>query len=103
MFSFGLGKVVDTQVGGALVADDTALVREIERLHLSTRRLIWVNPLLRWEGFAPKAGGIRAMLPHVDCFRTGHSLASLEALARAIGATEDGGDKARFIQMLQEP
>ncbi len=40
----------------------------MERLHLSARRLIWLNPLLRWDGFAPKATGIRAMLPHVDSF-----------------------------------
>ena len=56
------------------------LAREMERLHLSCRRLIWLNPLLRWTGFAPKAAGIRAMLPHVDSFRAGHSIASLEAL-----------------------
>ena len=99
----GRGSVVLLITDGLERGDAGALAREIERLHLSTRRLIWVNPLLRWEGFAPKAGGIRAMLPHVDCFRTGHSLASLEALAMAIGATEDGGDKARFIQMLAAP
>ncbi|MCB0130431.1 MAG: VWA domain-containing protein, partial [Caldilineaceae bacterium] len=46
---------------------DVALLgREMERLHLSARRLIWINPLLRWDGFVPKARGIAAMLPHVD-------------------------------------
>ncbi len=54
------------------------LAREMQRLHLSARRLIWLNPLLRWDGFAPRAGGIQAMLPHVDSFRAGHSIASLE-------------------------
>ncbi len=37
--------------------------------HRSCRRLIWLNPLLRWAGFEPKSQGIRAMLPHVDDFR----------------------------------
>jgi len=56
----------------------------MERLHKSCRRLIWLNPLLRWEGFAPKSSGIRAMLPHVDDFRSAHSLDSLEDLARLL-------------------
>ena len=52
----------------------------MDRLHRSCRRLIWLNPLLRWDGFQPKSGGIRAMLPYVDEFRTVHSLDSLRAL-----------------------
>ena len=50
---------------------------EMERLHKSCRRLIWVNPLLRFEGFEPKSQGIRAILPHVDEFRPVHNLESL--------------------------
>jgi uncharacterized protein with von Willebrand factor type A (vWA) domain len=73
----------------------------MERLQLSARRLIWINPLLRWEGFAPKAAGIRAMLPHVDCFRAGHSIASLEELGRAISEAGDAGEKARLIEALR--
>lgn len=60
------------------------LGKEIERLHLSSGRLIWLNPLLRYAGFEPKSLGIRAMLPHVDDFRPAHNLASLEALAEAL-------------------
>ena len=52
----------------------------MDRLHRSSRRLIWLNPLLRWEGFQPKSQGIRAMLPHVDDFRTIHNLDSIRAL-----------------------
>lgn len=78
-----------------------ALAHEMERLHLSARRLIWLNPLLRWEGFAPKAQGIRAMLPHVDAFRAGHSIATLEALAEAISRPDDGGEKARLMAAMQ--
>jgi len=52
----------------------------MDRLHRSCRRLIWLNPLLRWSGFQPKSASIRAMLPHVDEFRTVHSLDSLRDL-----------------------
>ncbi|WP_300547455.1 VWA domain-containing protein [Roseovarius sp.] len=79
-----------------------ALGHEMERLHLSSRRLIWLNPLLRWEGFAPKAQGIRAMLPHVDAFRAGHSIATLEDLALAISRRDDTGEKARLMAALSE-
>ena len=54
-------------------ADDT-LAFEIDRLHRSCRRLIWLNPLLRFEGFEARARGIKAMLPHVDEFRPIHNL-----------------------------
>src|SRR5215469_5944905 len=60
------------------------LAENMERLHKSCRRLIWLNPLLRWEGFEPKSRGIRAMLPHVDEFRPVHNLASLRALIETL-------------------
>jgi uncharacterized protein with von Willebrand factor type A (vWA) domain len=63
----------------------TGLAGEMDRLHKSCRRLIWLNPLLRYDGFAPKSQGVRAILPHVDDFRPVHSLDSLEQLADAIG------------------
>jgi hypothetical protein len=56
------------------------LAKAMDRLHRSCRRLIWLNPLLRWTGFEPKSQGIRAMLPHVDDFRPVHNLASLRSL-----------------------
>jgi uncharacterized protein len=56
------------------------LAENMDRLHRSCRRLIWLNPLLRWAGFEPKSQGIRAMLPHVDDFRPVHNLASLRGL-----------------------
>ena len=61
-----------------------------ERLQRSCRRLIWLNPLLRFEAFRPKARGIRAILPHVDDFRPVHNLESLEELTRALGAAPAG-------------
>lgn len=57
---------------------------EMDRLHRSCKRLIWLNPLLRYEGFQPKAQGIRAMLPHVDDFRTIHSLQSVQDLVDSL-------------------
>jgi hypothetical protein len=56
------------------------LAENMDRLHRSCTRLIWLNPLLRWSGFEPKSQGIRAMLPHVDEFRPIHNLASLRSL-----------------------
>ncbi|MGY8993587.1 MAG: vWA domain-containing protein [Rhodospirillales bacterium] len=58
---------------------------EMERLHKSCRRLIWLNPLLRFNGFEPKTGGARAILPHVDDFRSIHNLQSLTELADVLG------------------
>ncbi|MEQ8283280.1 MAG: VWA domain-containing protein [Parvibaculum sp.] len=57
---------------------------EIARLHRRARRLIWLNPLLRYERFEPKALGVKALLPHVDEFRPVHNIASLAALVDAL-------------------
>ncbi|MBD3764023.1 MAG: VWA domain-containing protein [Rhodobacterales bacterium] len=96
----GQGAVVLMITDGLDRDDAGQLSREMERLHLSTRRLIWLNPLLRWDGFAPRAQGIRAMLPHVDSFRASHSIASLQALGDAIGDAGDTGEKARLMRQL---
>ncbi|OYX86242.1 MAG: VWA domain-containing protein [Azorhizobium sp. 32-67-21] len=71
-------------------ADET-LELEIDRLHRSCRRLVWLNPLLRFSRFEPKARGIRALLPHVDEFRPVHDLASLEALVAALSSEAPRG------------
>lgn len=97
----GQGAVVLLITDG-LDRDEAGLLQhEMERLHLSCRRLIWLNPLLRWTGFAPKAAGVRIMLPHVDSFRAGHSIASLQALGAAISDPGDGGEKARLMAALR--
>ncbi len=57
---------------------------EMDRLHRSSRRLIWLNPLLRYDEFQPKSQGIRAILPHVDEFRPVHNLESLAQLAHIL-------------------
>jgi uncharacterized protein with von Willebrand factor type A (vWA) domain len=65
---------------------DARLAFEMDRLHRSCRRLIWLNPLLRFDGFEPKAQGIKMMLPHVDEFRPVHNLSSMEGLIKALSA-----------------
>ncbi len=61
------------------------LEREADRLRKSCRRLIWLNPLLRFTAFEPKAAGVRALLPKVDSFRPIHNLRSMEDLVAALG------------------
>jgi uncharacterized protein with von Willebrand factor type A (vWA) domain len=60
------------------------LALEARRLRLSCRRLLWLNPLLRYEGFEPRAAGIRALLPEVSRHLPAHNLASLEALVELL-------------------
>ena len=60
------------------------LAREADRLHRSCRRLVWLNPLLRFDGFQAKAQGIRALLPHVDEFRTIHNIAAVADLVAVL-------------------
>jgi uncharacterized protein with von Willebrand factor type A (vWA) domain len=66
-------------------SDDAArLAFETERLRLSCRELIWLNPLLRFDGFEPRAAGVRALLPEVSRHLPVHNLDSLEALLHAL-------------------
>jgi hypothetical protein len=72
---------------------------EMDRLHRSCSRLVWLNPLLRFGAFEARAAGIRALLPHVDEFRPIHSLASMDALVRALGAgSAPVADPRRWLQ-----
>ena len=57
----------------------------MERLHKSCRRLVWLNPLLRYDGFEARPAGMRAMLPHVDDFLPVHNLESLTAARGGAG------------------
>ena len=82
--------------------DPDVLGKEAERLALSSRKLIWLNPLLRWDGFAPKARGVKALLPHVDSFRTAHNVESIAALADALTRPDDQGEKRRLMRMMAE-
>jgi uncharacterized protein with von Willebrand factor type A (vWA) domain len=67
--------------------DDVSILdEEMARLRRSARRIIWLNPLLRYSGFEPRAAGVRAIMPHVDEFRPVHNLASLEDLGEALAS-----------------
>jgi uncharacterized protein with von Willebrand factor type A (vWA) domain len=81
-------------------ADDT-LSFEMDRLHRSCRRLIWLNPLLRFEGFEARAKGVRAILPHVDELRPIHNLDSMTELVRALsGAPAKGYDPKQMLRQV---
>ncbi|WP_240539899.1 vWA domain-containing protein [Salinarimonas soli] len=74
------------------------LAFEMDRLKRSCRRLVWLNPLLRFDAFEARAAGIRAMLPHVHEFRPVHSLASMEELCRALaGDGSAAADPRRWL------
>ncbi len=80
----GQGAVVLLITDGLDREGGEGLGAAMDRLHRSCRRLLWLNPLLRYEEFQPEAQGIRAILPHVDDFRPVHSLNSLRELAQAL-------------------
>ena len=65
------------------------LAREMARLQRSSRRLIWLNPLLGAPGYQPLTRGMRAALPFVDDFLPVHNLDSLEALAAHLSTVSD--------------
>lgn len=62
--------------------DGRSLGEAAARLARFAHRVVWLNPLLRYDGFEPRAAGVRALLPHVDRHLPVHSLESLEALTR---------------------
>jgi uncharacterized protein len=77
------------------------LSAEMARLKRSSRRIIWVNPLLRFEGFAAKAQGVRTMLAHVDSFRPIHNLASMADLCKALTENSDNAkDPKAWLKAL---
>ncbi len=84
----GQGAVVLLITDGLDRDPDSGLEFEAERLQKSCRRLIWLNPLLRFDGFEPRAAGIRKLLPFVDDFRPVHNLRSLAQLVQALAAPD---------------
>jgi uncharacterized protein len=71
------------------------LAAEMERLHKSCRRLIWLNPLLRFDEYAPISTGAKAMIRHVDDFRPAHSLGSLRELTAVL--SREGARRAEGL------
>jgi hypothetical protein len=86
----GQGAVVLLITDGLDREGARGLAEATDRLRRSCRRLIWLNPLLRYEGFQPRSQGIRAMLPHVDEFRPVHNLTSLRDLVASLSGSGAG-------------
>ncbi len=94
----GQGAIVLLITDGLERDDVGELESEMDRLHRSCRRLIWLNPLLRFDGFEARARGVRAMLPHVDEFRAVHNLAAVSDLVDALtGQSSRDADPRRFM------
>ena len=81
------------------LSDQPKLSTQMERLHRSCRKLVWLNPLLRYDGFEARASGIRTMLPHVDEFRPVHSLEAISDLCVALAVPKDTGLKRQYSPM----
>jgi uncharacterized protein with von Willebrand factor type A (vWA) domain len=96
----GQGAIVLLFTDGLEREGSEELQREMERLHKSSRRIIWLNPLLRYDRFEARALGIRAMLPHVDEFRPVHNLSSIAQLCDALSSTHTtaASDPRRWLK-----
>jgi uncharacterized protein with von Willebrand factor type A (vWA) domain len=95
----GQGAIVLLFTDGLEREVTSELTFEMDRLKRSSRRVIWLNPLLRFDAFEARASGIRAMLPHVHEFRPIHSLASMKELCRALSGEQTGReDPRRWLQ-----
>lgn len=65
---------------GYETGDASLLGREMAALARRCRRIVWLNPMAGWQGYAPEAAGIKAALPHVDLYAPANTLQSLSAL-----------------------
>ena len=93
----GQGAVVLLITDGLERDTDSDLAFEMERLHKSCARLIWLNPLLRFDGFEPRSAGIQKILPHVDGFVPIHSLDSMANLAAVLASDLPPGWRHRDL------
>ena len=84
----GQGAIVLVISDGWDRGDPQMLEREMDRLHRSCHRLIWLNPLLGSPSYEPLTRGIKAALPHTDDFLPVHNLISLEQLAHVLAAAQ---------------
>ncbi len=65
---------------GYETGDARLLGREMAALAKRCRRIVWLNPMMAWEGYAPEAAGIKAALPHIDLYAPANTLKSLAEL-----------------------
>jgi uncharacterized protein with von Willebrand factor type A (vWA) domain len=65
---------------GYETGDAALLGREMAALAKRCRRIVWLNPMLAWQGYEPVAAGIKAALPHVDLYAPANTLKSLTEL-----------------------
>ncbi len=79
------GAVVVVFSDGWERGDPALLAEQVERLHRVAHRVVWVNPHRGKAGYAPVQQGVLAVLPHVDDFVAGHSLATYTELCEVIG------------------
>jgi uncharacterized protein len=108
LFNFRWARRVLTQgahvilMSDGLDRDDIATLRdEMERLRRSARKIIWLNPLLRFHGFEPRARGVQAILPNVNEFRPVHNLESLGAIASALSGKSQDKEIAGWREMAK--
>jgi uncharacterized protein len=79
-------RVINSRTAIMIVSDgyDTGdpkiLAEEMRRLRRRCRRIVWLNPLIGWQDYSPRARGMRAALPYIDLFAPAHNLESLAAL-----------------------
>jgi uncharacterized protein with von Willebrand factor type A (vWA) domain len=78
------GAVVVICSDGLDVGEPELLRTEMARLSRLAQRVVWLNPLKADPAYEPLARGMRAALPHVDVFLSGHNLASLEEIGQAL-------------------
>lgn len=56
------------------------LARQLAKIQKRARRVVWLNPMIGWQGYEPVAGGMAAALEHIDLFAPAHNLKSLVEL-----------------------
>ncbi|MFP4125624.1 MAG: vWA domain-containing protein [Alphaproteobacteria bacterium] len=79
------------------------LEKQMDRLQRSCRELIWLNPLLRYDAYAPVASGAKAMIRHVDALHSIHNLESLDQLAHIMRrARPTRGAMRRWVQASEQ-